>query len=934
MAEVRVTQTGAYAESEGSAVQVTQLGAYAELAKTEIDITQLGVYAELILNEIRATQFGVYAELAEEIADVSTYAVRRAGGRAVHTRLPDEVTGYALDPAHSWWSVVVPEATENLIVNPSFEDGTTGYTIATLASSSVVTGDAIGATRGAYALQFANTASVQGGITAPAVTAPAGAYTFSLDVYVPRIGAQLIVRLSHGGGALSDKRYTFTRTGWQRIENTLVVLSLGAMSCVLLSPVENTVSYTFRTDGWQLENKRYSTSYADGDMTGWFDTRAAESYYWTGVPHTSTTVRKANTGTGGRVYYFSDLVKGVDFQTTAIVGAGMGPVELDTVRVGYEKEVHKGVRFMPRDFTITGRVIGCSYEELYQARQVLISYLRPNRTLRRQPLILRYQVTDVLGREASLPLEIIASYTDGLRGNITNLYQEAIGLQFHASVPYWMEEFESAIDLGATPYESLTSNRIIYRDADGVYQNLGTGTTDGEVLTVAFDADGTPLAGGAFTTLCGDAVNRIAQWNGTDWVNIDPSGGMDDDVNVIRVIPETNTIVAGGEFTIAGGFPFLRIAYFNGTAWNSLTTVETGFSSGEVNDLVYDRYSGRIFEVGASNNGTSFTYYAEIGDASWTSLPNGGLASVNCILSTHDGYIWIGGNFTETVDTTIQANRVIRYNIDTNELEPLDAGFNSSVFQLLQGRDGYVYATGFFSSDGNANYDLRHVARWNGSTWEEVNTAATTSIASPERAAFDANGILWYVNDALAFSHPAYDNQYMLGWSNNVEYPEPVVRPPITFGYTALAFWTNNEMLLAAAASDAAATFAPKQFTLTNGGDADALPVFILRNKQTPKFIQNLDAEVGIYFRHDLRIVDNERMFINLASSRPRFYSDTRPSLIKSVYTGASNLASFVLRPGENRIMLLCVDDDGAETVDNSLVWRQRFLSSDAVTAL
>lgn len=47
MAEVRVTQLGAYAESEGTSIQTTQLGVYAELTLIEIRVGQMGVYAEL-----------------------------------------------------------------------------------------------------------------------------------------------------------------------------------------------------------------------------------------------------------------------------------------------------------------------------------------------------------------------------------------------------------------------------------------------------------------------------------------------------------------------------------------------------------------------------------------------------------------------------------------------------------------------------------------------------------------------------------------------------------------------------------------------------------------------------------------------------------------------------------------------------------------------
>lgn len=933
MATERVTEVIVLAESEAeSAVAITRAGALAEMVSQQLRVTKAGILAEITSQQVRLTKLGVLVELqarqAPGTVEMSTYRIKGGGSRQLLTKLPDEVTGYALDPGQSWWSVIVPEMTENLIKNPSFESGFDNFSVSGWASSAIVGGDAVGAVRGAYALRITNTASVAARVDQDTPSLPPGGYTFSCDVYVPSVGAQLELQTTVSSNTQS-KVFTFRRAGWQRIEVTRVTLAAGVWGVSLLSPDTNTQSYAFRTDGWQLENKKYSTTYADGDMSGWFDTIPHQSYYWTGVPHQSSSVRKANTGTGGRIVYFSDLVGGVDFQSTALVGTGMAPVELDTARVGYEKEAHKGVRILPRDFTITGRIIACDFANLRQARQALIGLLRPNRTLTREPLILRYQETYDNGVEATYPLEIVCAYKDGLQGNITNLFQETIGLQFHASNPFWAEEFESAVDLGTTPYESLVSNRIVYRDADGIYQNLGTGATDAEVQTVTFDADGVPLAGGVFTTLCGDTVSYLAQWNGTNWVAIN-GDEPDATVNVIDVIPETNVIIIGGEFSDIGGSGANRAAYFDGSNWNELAG---GFSTGEVEGLVYDRYSGNIFEYGAGDGSTSYTFYAALDDVAWTSLPNGGLSGVHAMLSTHDGYIWFGGDFTETEDTSVQMTRVGRYNIDDDSWEALDAGMNGSVKRLVRGRDGYVYAFGAFSADGDNNYDLRSVARWNGSTWEEpfsINKVLVTPVA-----AFDTNNVLWYGDaDVNGFTLPQFGELWWAGWTNGVDYPSPFRQPDDADGLSDLAFGPNNEMLVAVRLSSATETLAPTQVTVDVAGDADSLPIIVLRNRQSPQYIQNLDAAVGLYFRNDFRVVDNERLFINFSGSRPRFYSDVRPNLVRHIYTGASNIGSFVLRPGTNRINIFCTGDDGAVGISNSLIWRNRYLSSDAVERL
>lgn len=45
-----------------------------------------------------------------------------------HSILPDLPSGYPLRPFRGWLRIVVPEATVNLITNPSLETNTTGYT--------------------------------------------------------------------------------------------------------------------------------------------------------------------------------------------------------------------------------------------------------------------------------------------------------------------------------------------------------------------------------------------------------------------------------------------------------------------------------------------------------------------------------------------------------------------------------------------------------------------------------------------------------------------------------------------------------------------------------------------------------------------------------------------------------------------------------------
>jgi hypothetical protein len=404
-------------------------------------------------------------------------------------------------------------------------------------------------------------------------------------------------------------------------------------------------------------------------------------------------------------------------------------------------------------------------------------------------------------------------------------------------------------------------------------------------------------------------------------------------------VPELDLYLIGGVFTTNGTDPMQRIGYTDGVAASWLEFGD-GIDNGTVWAIAYDHYSGDVF-IGGDFTPTGVTttencQRGTYGVTGWLELPNGGLDdTVIDVMSTHDGYIYFGGAFEQTMDTTIELNHVARYNIETNEWEPMANGLNGDVQRLIVGDDGLIYAFGSFTEDGDSAYNLRGIAVWNGYSWEEVTVSYQPVIAD---AAQDANGIWWYGSfEVGTVIHPLFGVQSIYGFRNQVEYPQPFLLPHDTItgfeGINALSFGENNEMLVAFQGFDLTEpTLAPRQFEITYEGEVPVAPTFVLRGRQRIRILENLTAEAGLYFKNSTVLSEGDRMFVRLGGFKHRIYSDRRASLMRFVATGASDFGNFKLRQGLNRINIFCLE--AGTDVSNHILWRNTYQSIHAVEAL
>lgn len=970
-------------------VDVTAFPVLVELAPdSALYATQFGVLVEIAASGLYLTQFPVFVEFefVEPGVIMPVTKPDYTGTRAMHKILPGEITGYAFDPEHSWWSIVVPEATENLIINPSFEVfDTIGYDWDALGwtSVSVVDDSAVGSTKDMRCLklignnvgdgEFWYTGDVVGGGGLLHVTP--GAYTWSLDIYSlnPYSVFELEMRYS-SSTIIKTRRYSSVGSGWQRYYMTYIEGGVGDVELLFRDvSVSGLTGNTFFTDAWQFEKKRYMTTYADGDMVGYYDTRPTQSYYWRGEPHRSVSVRRVSTASGGREVSLSDEF---GLYTTAIIGLGMSPVEHEIQALANGRELYRGSHDLPRDFTITSRLFAENWALLSQKRHELIRLLRSNSTPEKEPLLLRYQPTDDKGIPFGFPLEIICAYSSGLQGNITNLYQETLPVQFHASNPFLAETIDSSHDLLINL--SLTPMGIVYRDDEMEFQNLEGGASGGadfdNVAVVSFsqynraiiaaieitgDTNDLEFAGIARTT--NTVIATLDINNEYEWNDFDGPAVTTGTFNAL----ETN----GGFFVLGGDFTRTDTDVWNNIAVGLMIdglVVDEGFipinnlPTG-LDDTVYaieshsdnSLFVGGAFEDEAGEVSTDwphlFRLFVEptMGEAYAETVLGGVGGIVYAIKSDQSRYVYIGGNFTNVYTLPAYAdpqggNHIIAYDTQEDAWVHMGTinydGVNGTVYDIDIDTDGTLYIIGDFLSYATELIPLSKIAQWNGYSWDQpfdFGILWDGDLGGVDvRFEIAPDGILWfYSRDILHgfLAVPTVGDCHLFGWKDGIFYAPfyEVKGGSPSQAVSDLKFLPSGEMLISFRALGTSIRV-PYLNRVTYYGGADTYPTVILTSGQ-PQFVVNHSVNASIYFREDTVLNNLERMQIAMSRIRANIFSNMRLDMSNVIQSGATNIADFRLVPGENRISVFLRVHTGVE--DGGIVWKNQFWSMDATVA-
>ena len=950
---VSATSVTAYIEFEASAdsVYATQVGAYIEISADEAVLQVSKVIAQLETEEDSyvASQFGTYVEyigegvyitkfigLVEvefvETLEMGTKFVRTPGKRHRLKRLPDAIEGYALDPERSFWGVIMPEATINYCTNPSWESEDEASSIITHSDFGVddfeIWTAAPFASRGHRCVRITPTASGEGSIRFT-WAATAGSWTFSCDVY-GQPGQSFYLRIDDSGTPLASRFYKIEQPGWDRYEVTAVIMGADNYNVQLVFPDTNDGSYFF-TDGWQIENKAYSTSFADGSMIAINDQPPVRSYFWEGEPNASRSFRKNTDPLAGRFYNFSDTYQ---WKTTGIVGLGMPGPEIDEITVGSARRtVHVTSYDKPRDFTITGRIYGCDYPTLLLIRQELENLLRADRTVKRDQFILRYRVTDEDGDPFGQALDIACVYKDGMAGNITNFFQESIGIQFHAADLYLKERFDSSTELNVN--EEINANGVpIMRDENGSWSALGT-DSNGYLWSTDFYRDLsvataplTPIVGGNFTQVGGDLADYIAKWDGTNWQQI---GALNAYVGAMATTTHEHGVYIAGNFTTPNRLARL---HSSGASW---VQCGNGLDAAPIEGLVVGidnwLYGTGYFHDTASG-GVTLNHVFQYNPYNDTIYPfvsaNPGVNNdcFDCAISK-DNYLYIVGDFTaDTAGTPMLGVARCDLNVvyTSRSFEALPNTNWTYARKIAIAQDGGIYVAG---KPVGENWMIK---RFNGLTWEQIGPWDGGGLTKwPFVLDFAPDGTGYVGGEDIDMEVP--NIQKTVYTLSNIDSFGPVdwmIDPDVDSFPHSIGFHPNGSIITNFFYGSTCVTSGAVSTNVYNYGSARAWPMIRIVGPCELMCILNRTTGSEIWFNTTdtiALIAAEETLYIDLTTGRLRIYSDKRSTLPGIVYLANTQVGKFWLQPGNNYISLLI--RNGSADTKAYIHWRDTHWSSD-----
>ncbi|MFQ3598963.1 MAG: hypothetical protein SNJ66_11570, partial [Chloroherpetonaceae bacterium] len=253
---------------------------------------------------------------------------------------------------------------------------------------------------------------------------------------------------------------------------------------------------------------------------------------------------------------------------------------------------------------------------------------------------------------------------------------------------------------------SVSANHVArYNTSTNTWSALGTGVafaTDPNQTSV----NGVAIVGsdvyfvGNFTQAGGNSAVGIARFNTTTntWSSV--NGGVGAPINVNPIVNTItlsgNFLYIGGSFTQAGGNPAGNIARYdlNTGTWSALGT-GTGATVNSIGIVGNRVIAGGVNFLAQFDTQTST--WSPLGQLSFS--PNPSQTAVNAIaVSGND--VYIGGQFN--FNGTTPANRIIRWNSQTNTFSPLASldggeGVNSFVQRIIVSNND-IYVIGQFTS--------------------------------------------------------------------------------------------------------------------------------------------------------------------------------------------------------------------------------------------
>lgn len=816
-------------------------------------------------------------------------------------------------PLDDDFAVVVPKARTNEISNPSAETNTTGYT----AGAGSLARSTTQQYHGAYSLAYTPSAATTDGFY----------YTFTSTVALRAVSCKFLgdkgraYALAYSSTAPAELvTYTFTATGrWQWI--WLYVNETSATSRrIYFRKNGGTNTAVFYVDGVQSEvlataADRVST-YIDGDQLGLVPNQSPPAYYWNGTPHASTSGRSGLTRAGGEVVKFVDF----GFTLAAIIGLGLAQpqniaTEYARIDGGYDDYTRKPTR----QFTITGRFDGRSYQELRDNRGGLAQLLDRDLIAQDQRLTLLHQVLDPCGNIDSNTSRLLCKYESGLGGNTDSVVAQNVPITFTQYLPTVTSDAESGSALVVQQNVS-NANYIQVLNTAGLWSSVSSGTVagaTGDVNAIVVGQDGKVYVGGAFATASGVAnTSRIAYYDPTDGLfHAMGTGALNNSVSWLAM-GSNGVLYAAGSFTQMGGVANTNsIAQWNGAAWSAVgtgATTGTGILAMAV-DNTNNLYVGGTFTgMGGVANTVRL---AKWDGAAWNALSTGANGTVRALTVGPNNILYIGGDFG-TLGGVVCAF-VGSWN--GTAFSAMSTGMDTSVYSLAVGPNNIVYAGGDMATAGGVT--VVRTAYWNGVSWAPMGAGLNTTVrvltVMPDGTVWAGGGFTNSGGVALRSPMARWTGASWVGSDNNlvstvtVQAITPDRAGNLYVGFSSFGTATQGGLT-----------------TITNGGSARSYPTVTIYGPTaaTARIYQitNPTTNRAIYLNLTLNV--GEIATLSFAPDALSFQSNFQGNIANKILPG-STTADFFLQPGANVISLL----SASTTVVATLRYRPAFASIDDV---
>ena len=785
-----------------------------------------------------------------------------------------------------YWTITIPEAGTNLVLNQGFEFDAIASAAATSWAKEVGTEtflvDSAFAHNGLRSLKITTAATTDSGASQDVTANTSASTQYTASAWVRGSGTVRIYLFDSVGGTQASANFTLT-TNWQRISVT-ATYGTGASRFVRITNTSAS-AITFWVDDVQLEQKAYMTSYIDGDQPG---------CWWVGTAWQSQASRDAQFRLGGRE---------VDLETTYGVkvltnqGAGMAPLHNNLQPMALQPgSIYQSVKIEARELvllTSTQTGIGVSVQTVHQRRRDLINLLKPDAVRGTQPLVIGYT-----GANSTREVYGAFRYDGGLEFGQMQGRNEQIAIRLMAANPLWFENTQEIATLNFTA--SLASDRAFGR-VRGTWQRFGSGFND-LVQCLAIDYQHNRIYfGGKFTTANGVTVNGIAYWDGATF---QPLGAATKGIGVagtnivysIAVAPNGD-VWAGGDFTTAGGAATKGLAKWAYPGTGAPTIYNTATTFTDIRAIAIDKnyktYIGGTFTVFMGIANASYIASTIDQGTTWAAVtatpPSGGTPKVYAMALDVDGVsIYFGGDFT-AVGGVANTARIAKWNGVVISALATGAGDNA-VRAMVVTPDGSLYMGGTFTA-----VPAPYFAKWNGVAWTGI--SMPSGIASVYALAYDPTTNLMYMaaNSSVLY---LYNFSLMTAFDIILSGVTPTDTGLLVNRNTGDIYWCTGSI-------GSAPTLEAGMTSVTPGSTFQTYPLIVITGTTTAgatstlNFIENQSSNQRLYF--NLVILAGETITINLQTGRKIVSSDWR-GVIYNQPLSNSDLANWRLLPGANTI--------------------------------